>query len=220
MFCLQKFGITFSKNIRCLSLLRIVARSLVQWSKTPLWCLVLVVLWSETPLWWSVPSVWCLMTLLHDQCYWSNVQCLHSSDRCWWFDGKRCLIGDQCWWFKGKRHCIVTGFGGLATEDTILSTSVGGLVTGDTALIVIVGTPIPEATALTRTVPAGMAGMFRTGAWDGTEMCLFRTGLNTGLYRVVPAYRGKNRIPAENFISDRNGKKKKDLILIISLLSE
>ena len=43
------------------------------------------------------------------------------------------------------------------------------------------------------------------------EMCLFCTGLNTGLYQVVPAISGKkNRIPAENFIPDQNSKKEKE----------
>ena len=45
-----------------------------------------------------------------------------------------------------------------------------------------------------RTIPAGMVDIFRTSAWNGTEMTSFRTGLNTGSTGSVPT------VPAE--ISD------------------
>ena len=40
------------------------------------------------------------------------------------------------------------------------------------------------------TVPAGMAGIFRTGAYTGTEKVVFRTGLNTGRTGPVSPVQG------------------------------
>ena len=48
-----------------------------------------------------------------------------------------------------------------------------------------------------RTVPASTADIFLTGAWNGIETTLFRTGLNIGSTRSVPA------IPAEILDFDR-----------------
>ena len=45
-------------------------------------------------------------------------------------------------------------------------------------------------------VPAGMAGMPRTGTWTGTEDHQSRTGSNTGQYRPIPVIPAEMPIPA------------------------
>ena len=54
-----------------------------------------------------------------------------------------------------------------------------------------------------------MAGIFRTGAYTGTEKVVFRTGLNTGLPDPFCPYRDIYRVSAGNKIPDREKRKVK-----------